>query len=40
MKSTLGQNSLRGEVLCEVRRKFHNAQLQIEMEIINDKIPF
>jgi hypothetical protein len=40
VKSIAQQNPSRGEVLCAAFRKFCNTQLQMEMEIINDKIPF
>jgi hypothetical protein len=39
-KSTSRQNPLRGEIVCATRRKVCSAQLQMEMEIINDKLPF
>jgi hypothetical protein len=40
MKSTVRHNPLHDEVLCAVGRKFYSAQLQMEMEQINDKISF
>jgi hypothetical protein len=39
-KSTARKNPLRGELLYTVRRKFCSMQLQMEMEKINDKLPF
>jgi hypothetical protein len=39
-KSTARQNPLHGEVLCATRSRFCSAQLQMEMEQINDKLSF
>jgi len=39
-KSTARQNPLRNEALYAARIKIFSAQLQMEMEIINENLPF